>query len=390
MKMKKALSCAVAAAMCMAFISGCGGSKKQEVVKIGLLAPLTGGNAALGVGMKNSGQLAVDQANKSGKYPFKFELVTVDDAGDPSTAVAAMNKLIADKGISAITGHFNSGCALATAPVAHKAGVPFLVTGAIHPGITAKGYKEITRIITAADIQNKYAGKLAASEWGIKTIALINDRTDYGKTNAEQFGKAAEANGAKVISVDGISVGQQDFAALLTKIKATNPDCIYFGGVATEAGLLKRQMADLQMKSLFLSDSGIISDTFNKIAGPAAAGMIAFNIGKPLEDLAGGKKFLDDYEAAKFKEPADNIGPFTYDSVGLLIKVIGESKETKRDKLIPLIRKTTYEGVLGTTSFDEKGDTKNDLITTYISEGGKWVPYNKAKVMVKDKKIVQK
>ena len=121
MKLKKAISCAVVAAMCMAFISGCGGSKKQDVVKIGLLAPLTGGNAALGVGMKNSGQLAVDQANKSGKYPFKFELVTVDDAGDPSTAVAAMNKLIADKGISAITGHFNSGCALATAPVAHKA-----------------------------------------------------------------------------------------------------------------------------------------------------------------------------------------------------------------------------------------------------------------------------
>ena len=98
MKLKKAISCAVAAAMCMAFISGCGGSKKQDVVKIGLLAPLTGGNAALGVGMKNSGQLAVDQSNKSGKYPFKFELVTVDDAGDPSTAVAAMNKLIADKG----------------------------------------------------------------------------------------------------------------------------------------------------------------------------------------------------------------------------------------------------------------------------------------------------
>jgi len=390
MNLKKVLSCVAAASMCLALFTGCGGEKKQEVVKIGFLAPLTGGNSAIGIGMKNSAQLAVDQVNKSGKYPYKFELVTADDAGDPSTAVAAANKLIADKGVVAVAGHFNSGCGLATAPVFHKAGMPMVVTGAIHPDITAKGFKEINRVITAADIQNKYAGELAAKEWGIKTIALINDRTDYGKTNADQFGKAAEANGAKVISVDGITVGQQDFSALLTKIKASNPDCIYFGGVATEAGLLKRQMASLNMDCLFLSDSGIISETFNKIAGSDANGMIAFNIGKPLEDLPGGKKFLDDYAAAKFAEPAENIGQFAYDSVGIIMQAVGESKATDRSKLIDAIRKIKFEGVLGTTTFDEQGQTQNTLITTYISDNGKWVPFEKASLTVKDKKIAAK
>lgn len=390
MKLKKVLSCVAAASMCLALFTGCGGEKKQEVVKIGFLAPLTGGNSAIGIGMKNSAQLAVDQVNKSGKYPYKFELVTADDAGDPSTAVAAANKLIADKGVVAVAGHFNSGCGLATAPVFHKAGMPMVVTGAIHPDITTKGFKEINRVITAADIQNKYAGELAAKEWGIKTIALINDRTDYGKTNADQFGKAAEANGAKVISVDGITVGQQDFSALLTKIKASNPDCIYFGGVATEAGLLKRQMASLNMDSLFLSDSGIISETFNKIAGGDANGMIAFNIGKPLEDLPGGKKFLDDYAAAKFAEPAENIGQFAYDSVGIIMQAVGESKATDRAKLIDAIRKIKFDGVLGTTTFDEQGQTQNTLITTYISDNGKWVPFEKASLTVKDKKIAAK
>ncbi len=390
MNLKKVLSCVAAASMCLALFTGCGGEKKQEVVKIGFLAPLTGGNSAIGIGMKNSAQLAVDQVNKSGKYPYKFELVTADDAGDPSTAVAAANKLIADKGVVAVAGHFNSGCGLATAPVFHKAGMPMVVTGAIHPDITAKGFKEINRVITAADIQNKYAGELAAKEWGIKTIALINDRTDYGKTNADQFGKAAEANGAKVISVDGITVGQQDFSALLTKIKASNPDCIYFGGVATEAGLLKRQMASLNMDCLFLSDSGIISETFNKIAGSDANGMIAFNIGKPLEDLPGGKKFLDDYAAAKFAEPAENIGQFAYDSVGIIMQAVGESKATDRAKLIDAIRKIKFDGVLGTTTFDEQGQTQNTLITTYISDNGKWVPFEKASLTVKDKKIAAK
>ncbi len=131
MNLKKVLSCVAAASMCLALFTGCGGEKKQEVVKIGFLAPLTGGNSAIGIGMKNSAQLAVDQVNKSGKYPYKFELVTADDAGDPSTAVAAANKLIADKGVVAVAGHFNSGCGLATTPVFHKAGMPMVVTGAI-------------------------------------------------------------------------------------------------------------------------------------------------------------------------------------------------------------------------------------------------------------------
>ncbi len=218
MKMKKILSCVLAASMAMALLTGCGGEKKQEVVKIGFLAPLTGGNAALGIGLKNSAQLAVDKANASGKYKYKFELVAADDGGDPSTAVAAANKLIADKNILAVGGHFNSGCALATAPIFHKNGCALVVSAAIHPDITGKGYKEITRVMTHANVQNEYAGERAAKEWGVKTICLINDRTDYGKTNAGQFGDAAQKNGATILSEDGITVGQQDFSAVLTNI----------------------------------------------------------------------------------------------------------------------------------------------------------------------------
>ena len=391
--LKKAMVVATVAATSAVMLTGCGGGgdKKTEVVKIGFIAPITGNNAALGVGMKNSADLAIKHANASGKYPYKFELVVADDAADPSTAVAAANKLITDKGIVAVGGHFNSGCALATAPVFHKNGMAMLVTAAIHPDITGKGYKEITRIITEAKAQNVYAGELAAKTWGVKTICLINDRTDYGKTNASQFGENAAKNGAQVLSDDGINVGQQDFSAVLTNIKAKNPDCVYFGGMATEAALIKRQMADLQMNCLFLSDSGIISDTFNKIAGPTAEGMIAFNIGKPLEDLPGGKKFMDDYGAAKYPEPYENFGHFAYDTVMMLCDTIGKNKVgTDRKKAIEALRKAEYDGVLGKTSFDENGQTKNTLITTYISQGGKWVAYDKASIQVKDKKIAAK
>lgn len=391
-KFKKGVALAAVTAVSAVMLAGCGGGggdKKAEVVKIGFIAPITGNNAALGVGMKNSADLAIKHANASGKYPYKFELVVVDDASDPSTAVAAANKLITDKAVVASGGHFNSGCSLATAPVFHKNGMAFLVSAAIHPDITGKGYKEINRIITEAKAQNVFAGSLAAKDWGVKTICLINDRTDYGKTNAGQFGENAVKNGAQVLSDDGINVGQQDFSAVLTNIKAKNPDCVYFGGMATEAALIKRQMADLQINCLFLSDSGIISDTFNKIAGPAAEGMIAFNIGKPLEDLPGGKKFMEDYAAAKYPEPYDNLGHFGYDTVMMLCDVIGKNKVgTDRKKAIEALRKAEYDGVLGKTSFDENGQTKNTLITTYISKDGKWVAYEKSGLQVKDKQIV--
>lgn len=387
---KKMISAVIMMVCLVILVAGCG-SKKSETVKIGFIGPLTGGNAAIGMGLKNSAELAVKQANESGKYKNKYELVVVDDGGDPTTAVSAANKLIADKSIVAVFGHFNSGAALATVPIFHKNGVPILVTAAIHPDITKDKYIEVNRIMTAANVQNEFAGNLSTKEWGVKKIALIHDKTDYGKTNATQFADAAKKNGATVISEDGITVGQQDFLALLTKIKAENPDAIYFGGVATEAGLLKRQMADLQMDCLFLSDSGIISDTFNKIAGDAAKGMIAFNIGRPLEDLPGGKAFIQAYDDAKFAEPHETYGHFAYDSANVVMAAIEKAGSTDRAKVAAAIRETkNFPGVIGETSFDDRGENTLKLITTFISENGKWIPFDKSGMKVADKKLVNK
>ena len=395
MKMKTFAACALAGLVAMSLVAGCGGNKggdkKGEVVKIGFLTPLTGGNAGLGVGMKNSAELAVKQANESGKYPYKFELVVADDASDPSTAVSAANKLIADKNIIAVAGHFNSTCALATAPVFHKNGCPLVVAAAIHPGITANGYKEITRVMTPSNVQGIVSGKQAASEFNVKTICLINDRTDYGKTNASLFAENAEKQGAKVLSNDGISIGQQDFNAVLTNIKQKNPDCIYFGGMATEAALIRRQMADLKIPALFVANSGIIADTFIKIAGPASEGCIAWNTGKPLADLPGGLKFSEDYKKAKFAEPHENVGPFGYEAVALIIDTVAKTKITKdRMKFADALRKADFTGILGKTTFDKNGDTTNDMIVTYVVENGKWVDLKKANVKVADHKIVKK
>ncbi|MBP2639337.1 MAG: braC 2 [Firmicutes bacterium] len=367
-------------------LTGCG-TNSPKVVKIGFVGPLTGGNAAIGVGMKNAVDLAVKQANASGKLAYKIELVAVDDAGDPTTAVNAANKLIADKGVVAVVAHFNSGAALATVPIFHKNGLPAVIAAAIHNDITKDGFKEITRVITAADVQNEIAGNVAAKDWGLKKYAVIHDKTDYGKTNAEQFIASVKNNGGEIISFDGVSVGQQDFSALLTTIKSKNPDMVFFGGVATEAALIKRQMGELQMNAIFMSDSGILSDTFNKIAGPAADGTLAHGIGKPLEDLPGGKDFMKAYTDAKYAEPHEAYAPFAYDAANIIIKAL-EKAGPDRAKMAEAIRGITgFQGILGETAFDDKGQTRLKIITTYISEGGKWVPYYRSSLKVVDQKI---
>ncbi|WP_094607346.1 Leucine-, isoleucine-, valine-, threonine-, and alanine-binding protein [Sporomusa silvacetica DSM 10669] len=367
-------------------LTGCGTSN-SKVVKIGFVGPLTGGNAAIGIGMKNSVDLAIKQANASGKLPYKIELVAVDDAGDPTTAVNAANKLIADPGVISVVAHFNSGAALATVPVFHKNGMPTVIAAAIHNDITKGGFKEITRVITAADVQNEVAGNVATKDWGLKKFAVIHDKTDYGKTNAEQFIASVKNNGGEIVSFDGISVGQQDFAALLTIIKSNNPDMVFFGGVATEAALIKRQMGELQMNAIFMSDSGILSETFNKIGGPAADGTLAHGIGKPLEDLPGGKDFMKAYADAKYAEPHEAYAPFAYDAANIIIKAL-EKAGPDRVKMAEAIRGiTSFEGILGETTFDDKGQTRLKIITTYISEGGKWVPYYRSGMKVIDKKI---
>ncbi|MDF2500817.1 MAG: braC 2 [Anaerosporomusa subterranea] len=384
--MKRVVSMILVLLIVGGMLSGCGGSN-AKVVKIGFIGPLTGGNSATGVGMKNSVDLAVKQANASGKLPYKLELVVADDAADPTTAVNAANKLISDPGVVAVVAHFNSGAALATVPVFHKNAMPAVIAAAIHPNITKDGFKEITRVITAADVQNEVAGDVASKEWGLRTFAVIHDKTDYGKTNAEQFIATVKRNGGEIVSFDGVSVGQQDFAALLTTIKGKNPDMVFFGGVATEAALIKRQLNELKMTAVFMSDSGILSDTFNKIAGAAAEGTLAHGLGKPLEDLPGGKEFIKLYADAKYPEPYEAYAPFAYDAANIIIKAV-EKAGADRAKVAEAIRGTSqFQGVLGETVFDEKGQTRLKIITTYISEGGKWVPYYRSNLKVKDKQV---
>lgn len=388
--MKKGIAVILSLTMVLSILlTGCGsGGTQKKTAKIAFIAPITGSNAAVGLGMRNSAELAVKQANAKGDLPFNLELVVMDDAGDPATGVNAVNKVASDPSVVAAVAHFNSGVALATKDVFHKYGLPAVIAAAINDKITADGYPEITRVITSSKVQNVYAGDVATQKFGVKKIAVIHDQTDYGKTNAEQFIEEAKKNGATMLSFDGISVGQQDFSALLTKIKQESPDMIFFGGLATEAGLIKRQMNGLNIPAIFMSDSGIQSKTFTEIAGTAGEGTIAHGLVSPIEKLPKGKEFIDAYNAANYKEYYEAYGPFAYDGVNIIIQALKTTKSTDRATVAKAIKGTKdFEGILGKTSFGADGQTTLNTVLTYVVQDGKWIPLADSKYKIANGKI---
>lgn len=343
---------ALAAAAILA--GGAGGALAQEAVKIGFIGPLSGGNAQQGLSARNGFQLAIDQANAAG-LPFKIEPVILDDAANPQTGVSAALKLTNDSKVVAATGHWNSGVALATIPVFQRAGVPFIVWGAISPKITERNNPMVSRVVTTLVNTNEPLAAWAAQNIG-KSIAIVSDTSDYGAANTKNFSTFYTAAGGKIVATEAAPVGTTDFRALLTKIKALSPDAVYFGGVVTEAGLVRQQMAELGMSMPMIGVDGFHDADFIKIAGPAAEGTVAGIVkerGNP--QLA---KLTQDYQAAKFAEPSTTYTKNAYDAANIIVEALKKAGTKDKAAIAKAIRETQYDGAMGHTSFDENGQTK--------------------------------
>lgn len=351
----------------------------QKVVKIGFIGPLTGPNAAQGIGARNAFDLAIREANASGKHPFKIEMVALDDASDPATGVAAALKLVSDPAVVAASGHWNSPVALATIHTFFTYRIPFIVWGAIHPDITAYyKYLYVDRVAPTLVQENGPLIDWVVGDLGYKTFSIISDTSSYGETNVKAFQPMAEKKGAKILSVDSATVGTTDFRPILTKIKGLNPDAVYFGGVVMEGALARDQMGKVGLNRLFCAISGIKDDKFLEVSGPAGEGVLTIKPGKPIEKLEGGAKFVKAYEAAGYREPFGAYGPNAYDSAGILLEAISKVGTDNKETIAKFIRSIKYKGLLGETTFDATGQTTNVVVSRYVGQDGKWVEWEES------------
>lgn len=341
----------------------------QETVRIGFIGPISGGSAQQGLSARNGFRLAVDQANAAG-LPFKIEPVILDDAANPQTGVAAALKLTNESQVLAATGHYNSGVALATIPIFQRAGIPFIVWGAISPKITERNNPMVSRVVTTLVNLNEPLAKWAAGTIG-KKIAIVSDTSDYGLANTQNFDRLFNAAGGSIVATEAAPVGTTDFRALLTKIKATSPDAVYCGSATTEAGLIRQQMVELGLAVPMIGIDGYHDTDFVKIAGPAAEGAIAGiarEKGNPQLE-----KMMKDYQAANFAEPTTGYTKNAYDAANIIVAAITKAGTKDKAAIAKAIRETTHDGAMGRTSFDENGQTKLPVeLEVRVVKNGAW------------------
>lgn len=366
---------AVAAAyLCLCL--GAGAAFGQQVVKIGVSAPLTGLSAASGKDLENGVRLAVEEANAQritfGGQVVRFELDVVDDQGDPRIGVQVAQKLV-DDGVAFVVGYYNSGVALPASLIFARAGIPLMDPAASNPALTLRGLDNIFRIIPT-DAQNSgNAGRYAVTVTHAKRIAVMDDETAFGQGAVAEFRKTVLAAGGHIVDEEYTNERAVEFNAQLTSIKAANADLLFFGGVDNQAALIAKRMRQLGMRTQFVGSGGIADSIFIDVAGSAAEGAMAWEYGRPIDSLPHGKTYAAKYKQ-RFGIDMLTYSPFAYDCTWLAITAMKQVNSAVPGTFMRALRTIGYEGVTGKIAFDAHGDLKHPTSTLYRVAGMKWVP----------------
>jgi branched-chain amino acid transport system substrate-binding protein len=343
-------------------------------VKIGHVAPLTGGIAHLGKDNENGARLAIDEANEAkvqiGGQAVKFTLVPEDDQADPKVGATVAQKLV-DARVNGVVGHLNSGTTIPASAIYNQAGIPMISGSATNPKLTEQGFKGIFRVVGRDDQQGPAIASYLASERKPKVVAVIDDATAYGEGIANEVEKTLKAANIQVLPREKGTDKTTDWKAILTKLRGRSPDAVFYGGMDATGGPLLKQGRELGIKAVFSFGDGACTDKMKELAGDAAEGLLCSQAGIPPQ--AASKKFLDAYKT-KFNVDPILYAPFTYDAANLLIEAMKKANSAEPAKYLPELQKISFSGATGSISFDEKGDRKDAEITIFTMKGGKIEP----------------
>ncbi len=256
----------------IAFAFAGAASAQEQVVKIGHVGPISGAIAHLGKDNEYGARMAIDELNAKGVTiggkKVKFELLAEDDAADPKQGTAAAQKLV-DAKVNGVIGHLNSGTTIPASKIYHDAGIPQISPSATNPKYTQQGFKSAFRVVANDGQLGGTLGRYAAEKLNAKKVAVVDDRTAYGQGVAEEFVKGAKSKGVQIVAQQYTNDKATDFNAILTAIKAKNPEVVFFGGMDAVAGPMLRQMKALGLRAKFVSGDGVCSEKMPELAGDA-------------------------------------------------------------------------------------------------------------------------
>lgn len=379
-------------------LTACGSNKSEtgpgggKTVVIGLSAPLSGSLSAIGLGMKNGADLAIRQANEKKTIPgWTIRYEPEDDQGSANVGQQVASKLASTRQVVGVVGPFNSSVAQQEQPVLAGADVTLISPANTSPSLTqgpdyATGTKKrpfpsYFRVATTDAVQGPFAAQYVVQTLGKRKVALVNDKKTYGAGIVAEFKKELTREGGQVTADETVGEKDQDFAAVISKIKPTGPELLYYGGEYPAAALLSSQMKQAGLNIPLMGGDGIYDPTYITVAKQAAEGDYATSVGAPTDQLDSARQFVTDYRAAGYKEGYGAYGAYTYDATNVLISALGPVLANKssiddsvRRDLVKAVQGVSTTGATGKISFDQYGDTTNKVLTVYKISGGAWQP----------------
>ena len=350
----KRLAGLIAAFAQVVLVLGCGNGEESNTIPIAVVGPVTGQYASFGAQMKNGGEMAVEDINAAGGVLGKtLDLDVGDDACDPKQAVAVANQMTGN-GVALVAGHYCSGSSIPASNVYAESDVVQISPASTNPALTDnRAGPNIYRVCGRDDQQGGVAGGYLATQFGYKNIAIIDDKTAYGKGLADEVKKALNAAGKQEVVNESYTAGEKDYSALVSKLKQADVDVLYIGGYHTEAGLIVRQMRDQGMDTVVMGGDALVTQEFWSITGPAGEGTLMTFSPDPRKNPAAAEV------VARFKE--EGVEPegyvlYTYAAIQAWKEAAEKAGTTDAPAVVTALNANEFNTVIGKFKFDEKGD----------------------------------
>ncbi len=357
--MKKLTTLGLALGVAIAFAG-----TAQAQIKLGVAGPITGPNAAFGAQLKNGTEQAVADINAAGGIMGqKITVSTGDDVSDPKQGVSVANKFVGD-GVKFVVGHFNSGVTMPASEVYAESGLLMISPSATNPKITERNLWNTFRTCGRDDQQGSVASAWIIKNMKGKKVAIVHDKTTYGQGLADETKKGLNKGGVKEVLYEGVNLGEKDFSALVSKIKASGADLVYWGGLHTEGGLIVRQMRDQGVKAPLMGGDGITSDEFATVGGPGVEGTLMTFSPDPRK-RAEAKAIVEKFRANKFEPEAYTL--YSYAAVEVMKQAAEQAKSLDPKKVAEVIKSgKKFKTVIGELAFDKKGDITRPDYVMYV------------------------
>jgi len=348
-------------------------AKAADTITIATAGPITGDLASFGAQMQRGAEKAVADINKAGGVLGKQLVLEVgDDQCDPKQAVSVANDLVS-KGVVFVAGHFCSGSSIPASAVYHEEGILQITPASTNPKFTedaaASGWDTVFRTCGRDDQQGDFAGAWIAEHFKGKNVAIVDDKSAYGKGLADLTRAALNGAGMKEVLDESITAGEQDYTALVSKLKDAKVDVIYFGGYHPEAALIVKQSREQGLQASLLSGDSLNTLEFATLAGSAADGVMFTNAAEA-RNLPTAAKVVEEFRAEGFEPEGYTLS--TYAAVQVWAQAAAKAGTTDAEAVAAAMRAQPYDTVIGSLAFNEKGDLTAATYVWYVFKDGNY------------------